>query len=227
MVIEDEAKMAKALKKGLNQAGYDVEGASTGEDAFFLISTNKYDLILLDWMLPGRSGIEILKAMRESQNETPVLILTAKDEVEDKVEGFDAGADDYLVKPFAFPELLARIRALSKRRADPQADSNTYVMGDLKVNLIDRNITRDGKEIDLTKIEFNLLVYFLKNKGVIVSRKMLCEDVWKVHARTIHMDNVIDVTITRLRRKIDGPHKKKLIKTVRGVGFTLNAGSSK
>jgi len=227
LVIEDEVKMAKALKKGLNQAGYEVEGANTGEEAFFLISTKRYDLILLDWMLPGRSGIEILTAMRDSQNETPVLILTAKDEVEDKVEGLDAGADDYLVKPFAFPELLARIRALSKRRTDLQTDSNTYAIEDLKMNLIERSVIRNGTNLDLTKIEFNLLVYFFKNKGLIVSRKMLSDDVWKVHSKTLHMDNVIDVTINRLRRKIDGVHETKLIKTVRGVGFTLKASSSK
>jgi len=219
LVIEDEKKVAQALKKGLESEHYDVEVAYTGEEGFFLINKQKFDLIILDLMLPGRHGLEILTTLRGKQDKTPVFILTAKDAVEDRVIGLDSGADDYLIKPFAFPELLARIRALLRRGTSGQVLK--LKLADLEMDLVGHVAARNGRPILLTVKEFELVEYFLRNQGQVVTREMLARDVWKETQRATPLDNVIDVHIARLRKKIDEPFAKKLLQTVRGVGFIL------
>ena len=220
LVIEDEPKVGKALAEGLKADGYEVTLAQTGEDGFFMASSHSFDLIVLDVMLPGRNGIEVLKTLRKQGLGVPVLLLTAKDAIGDRVLGLDAGADDYLVKPFAFPELRARIRALLRRG---KAESLLSLkLGTLEMNLTTRSVTRDAKPIELTVTEFELLEFLLRNKGRVVSREMLARDVWKENNRATPLDNVIDVHIARLRRKVDDEFDPKLVRTVRGVGFMLS-----
>lgn len=219
LVVEDDPKIAATLREGLEQESYGVKVATTGEDAFFLLSSEPFSLVCLDVMLPGRTGIEVLRAVRKQGLGTPVLLLTAKDAVENRVEGLDAGADDYLVKPFAFPELLARMRSLLRRTS--QSDLTRFQIADLEFNARSRHVTRSGKSIELTLKEFDVLDYLFRNKGNIVSREMLAKDVWKEASRATPLDNVIDVHMARLRRKIDSSHAQKLIHTVRGVGFML------
>jgi len=217
LIVEDEPKVGKALSEGLKAEGYEVTLARTGEDGFFLANSRPFDLVVLDIMLPGRSGIEILQALRKNKLPTPVLLLTAKDTVDDRVVGLDAGADDYLIKPFAFPELCARIRALLRRgKAEPGV---TLKAATLEMDLSTRSVTRDGQPIHLTVREFELLEYLLRNKNRVVSREMLARDVWKETNRATPLDNVIDVHVARLRKKVDDPFKLKLVQTVRGVGF--------
>jgi DNA-binding response OmpR family regulator len=219
LVVEDEIKVADALREGLMNEGYAADIARTGEEGFFLISEQTYDLVLLDLMLPERDGFEVLRMLRKHNNRTPVLILTARDAVEDRVRGLDAGADDYLVKPFAFAELLARIRALLRRgRTDQMLKLS---LSDLDMDLITHRATRSGSLLELTAKEFELLEYLLRNQDRIVSREMLTLDVWHQTSRAVPLDNVIDVHIARLRRKIDTPFENKLLHTVRGVGFIL------
>ena len=222
LVVEDEQKVANALREGLQGERYDVVVERTGEGAFFRITTEPFDAILLDLTLPGRDGLEILKAMRERGLETPVLVLTARDTLQDRVVGLDTGADDYLVKPFAFTELLARIRALVRRGR--VAETPRLAAGDLEVHLLTRQVTRGGHAVDLTVREFELLEYLLRYQGQVVSRETLARDVWKETARTTPLDNVIDVHIARLRRKVDADQAAKLIHTVRGVGFMIREG---
>ena len=219
LLVEDEAKVARALEDGLRTEHYDVEVSHTGEDGFFRASTQQFDLCLLDLMLPGRSGLEILRALRQAGNQTPVLILTARDAVEDRVVGLDSGADDYLVKPFAFAELLARIRALLRRGRPDQA--LRLRLADLEVDCVTRSVTRAGREIQLTAKEYELLEYLMRHHGHVVSRNMLAQDVWHIGERATPLDNVIDVHVARLRRKIDDGAQVRLLKTVRGVGFVL------
>ena len=220
LVVEDEAKVARALKEGLEAERYEVVVSRTGEDGFFRAETEAFDLVLLDLMLPGRSGLEVLEAVRRRGSATPVLLLTARDAVEDRVAGLDRGADDYLVKPFAFPELLARIRALLRRgRPDEVLRLKT---ADLEMDLVTRKVARAGRDLDLTAREFELLEYLLRHAGRVVSREMLSRDVWKETARATPLDNVIDVHLTRLRRKVDQGHPVRLLHTVRGVGFVLS-----
>lgn len=219
LIVEDEPKVARAVRKGLEAEHYDVTVATTGEEGFFLATTQVFDLIVLDLMLPGRSGLEILTALRERECQTPVLVLTARDAVEDRVRGLDNGADDYLVKPFAFPELIARIRALTRRGRIDQ--TLRMKLDDLELDCVTRKVTRGGQDISLTAKEFELLEYLLRHQGHAVSREMLTHEVWKVEDRATPLDNVIDVHVTRLRRKIDAPFVRKLLKTVRGVGFIL------
>lgn len=219
LIIEDNKKVAQALKKGLEAEHYDVEVVYTGEEGFFLINTQKFDLIILDLMLPGRDGLEILSALRGQQDKTPVLILTARDAIEDRVVGLDAGADDYLIKPFAFAELLARIRALLRRGIEGQILK--LKLADLEMDLVKHAITRSGRPISLTVKEFEIIEYLLRNHGQVVTREMLAKDVWQETQRATPLDNVIDVHIARLRKKIDEPFAKKLLHTVRGVGFIL------
>ncbi len=222
LVVEDEQKVADALREGLEGDRYDVVVERTGEGAFFRINTEQFDVVLLDLTLPGRDGLEILKAMRERGLKTPVLVLTARDTLQDRVVGLDAGADDYLVKPFAFAELLARIRALVRRGR--VAELPRLAAGDLDVDLITRKVTRGGHAVELTVREFELLECLLRHQGQVVSRETLARDVWKETARTTPLDNVIDVHIARLRRKVDSDLGPKLIHTVRGVGFMLREG---
>jgi len=222
LVVEDEQKVANALKEGLEGEAYDVIVERTGEGAFFRVNTETFDIILLDLGLPGRDGIEILAALRQRGLKTPVLVLTARDSLTDRVQGLDAGADDYLVKPFAFAELLARLRALVRRgRA---SESPHLQLGDLHVDLITRKVTRASAPVELTVREFELLEFLMRHPAQVVSRETLAHDVWKETARTTPLDNVIDVHIARLRRKVDFEHQVKLIHTVRGVGFMLREG---
>jgi len=222
LVVEDEAKVARALKEGLEGEHYDVVVAKTGEEGFFRVNAEMFDLLVLDLMLPGRDGIEILTTLRKRGVQTPVLILTAKDAVEDRVLGLDSGADDYLVKPFAFPELLARIRALLRRGRIDQV--LRFKAGDLEMDLVTRKVTRGNQTLELTSREFELLEYLLRHQNHLVSREMLARDVWKEPSRATPLDNVIDVHITRLRKKVDQDFPLKLIHTVRGVGFILHEG---
>lgn len=220
LVIEDEKKVALAIKKGLEFEHYEVELALTGEEGFFRLSLRPFDLVILDLMLPGRDGTEILRTLRKKDKGTPVLILTAKDALEDKILGLDLGADDYLVKPFAFPELTARIRALLRRGRGDQALK--LGLADLEMDLVKRTVLRARQVIPLTAKEFELLEYLLRNSGHVVTRDMLARDVWKEMLRATPLDNVIDVHIGRLRRKVDDPFPPKLLHTVRGVGFVLS-----
>jgi DNA-binding response OmpR family regulator len=222
LVVEDEQKVADALREGLQEEHYEVVVERTGEGAFFRVNTENYDVILLDLTLPGRDGLEILRALRQRGLKTPVLVLTARDTLQDRVTGLDSGADDYLVKPFAFAELLARIRALARRGR--VAETPRLRVGDLEMDLITRKVSRGGRAVDLTVREFELLEYLMRHHTQVVSREALARDVWKETARTTPLDNVIDVHIARLRRKIDADGPVKLIHTVRGVGFMLREG---
>jgi DNA-binding response OmpR family regulator len=222
LVVEDEQKVADALREGLEDERYDVVVERTGEGAFFRVNTETFDVVLLDLTLPGRDGLEILRAIRQRRMETPVLVLTARDSLEDRVTGLDAGADDYLVKPFAFAELLARVRALVRRGR--VADAPRLAVGELEMDLVTRKVVRAGRPVDLTVREFELLEFLMRYQGQVVSRETLARDVWKETARTTPLDNVIDVHIARLRRKVDLDHAVKLIHTVRGVGFMLREG---
>jgi DNA-binding response OmpR family regulator len=219
LIIEDERKLAEAIGEGLRGNGYEVALAHTGESGIKHLYDDPVDLILLDVMLPRVGGLEVLREIRRNGFKIPVLILTSKGSVEDRVRGLDAGADDYLVKPFAFPELLARLRALH-RRANPESPSVLQI-ADLKMDTRGHTVVRGDIPIDLTGREFELLEYLLANRGTVVSREMVARDVWKTTIRYTSLDNVIDVHIARIRRKIDDPFPVKLLHTVRGVGFIL------
>lgn len=221
LIVEDDGKVAGALKAGLTAEGYDAVVSRTGEDGYFRATTEPFDVIVLDLGLPGRDGLEILSGLRSRGLTVPVLVLTARDTVEDRVAGLDHGADDYLVKPFAFAELLARLRSLLRRGKAEQA--LRLVLADLELDPITRTAARAGVPIDLTAREFDLLAYLLRYQGQVVSREMLARDVWKEPSRGTPLDNVIDVHVTRLRRKVDADVPQKLIHTLRGVGFTLKA----
>ena len=224
LVVEDELKVARALRESLLAEGFEVTLASTGEEGFFLASSEPFDLLVLDRILPGRDGLEILAALRAKGMLTPVLVLTGRASVEDRVEGLDAGADDYLVKPFAFPEFLARIRALSRRSRGDQL--LRLSVADLTMDIAARTVARTGRPVDLTPREFDLLAYLVRNKGVIVSREMVARDVWEEPVRGTPLDNVIDVHIARLRKKIDREGTAPLIHTIRGVGFIVREGDA-
>jgi two-component system, OmpR family, copper resistance phosphate regulon response regulator CusR len=219
LVVEDDVKVAGALKTGLAGEGYDVVVSRTGEDGYFRATTEPFDAVLLDLGLPGRSGLEILAGLRGRGLRLPVLVVTARDAVDDRVKGLDAGADDYLVKPFAFAELLARLRVLL-RRGRPEEALRLRV-ADLELDAVTRTVTRGGVIVDLTSREFELLEYLVRHRGQIVSRDMLARDVWKEPSRGTPLDNVIDVHITRLRKKVDSDSVTRLIHTVRGVGFVV------
>jgi len=221
LVVEDERKVAQAIQEGLEGESYSVVVAHTGEDGFFLASSEPFDLVVLDIMLPGRNGIEVLSAMRKRGLQIPVLLLTAKDAVEDRVLGLDAGADDYLVKPFAFAELSARVRALL-RRGKVEAPV-TLRLADLRMDPITRTVKRGTELLELTTREYEVLEYLLRHPGQVVSREMLARDVWKETLRHSPLDNVIDVHMVRIRRKVDEGFATKLVHTVRGVGFVLKA----
>lgn len=222
LVIEDELKVAEALQQGLVREHYEVTLARTGERGYFLLGARKYDLVILDLMLPEANGFEMLATLRRRDSATPVLILTARDSVSDRVKGLDLGADDYLVKPFAFAELVARVRALARRgRGEPPRRLD---ISDLTVDLIARRTVRAGRVVGLTAREFDLLAYLVMHQGQVVSREMLARDVWKETARVTPLDNVINVHMARLRRKVDEPFEPRLIHTVRGVGFIVQLG---
>jgi DNA-binding response OmpR family regulator len=222
LVVEDERKLAQVVESALQADHYDVVVAATGEDGFFRANAEVFDLIILDIMLPGRSGLEILQTLRQRRIETPVLVLTARDGIDDRVLGLDLGADDYLVKPFALPELLARVRALF-RRGRP-SDVLRLKAADLELDLVTRRVTRGDALLELTAREFELLEYLLRHQGHLVSREMLAREVWREPRRATPLDNVIDVQMTRLRKKVDNEAGPRLIHTVRGVGFVLREG---
>lgn len=217
LIIEDEGKIAAFLKRGLKEEGYAVDVAADGEQGHFLASTQAYDLIILDLMLPGMDGISLCRKLRSEGNEVKILILSVRDKVKEKVLGLDAGADDYLTKPFAFEELLARLRALLRKR---EAGSPTkFQVADLSMDLLTHKVMRAGREIELTAKEFSLLEYLMLNAGTVVTRTMIAEHVWDVNFDTF--TNVIDVYMSYIRDKIDRKFPKKLIRTVRGRGYVI------
>jgi two-component system copper resistance phosphate regulon response regulator CusR len=219
LVVEDEVKTARFLKKGLSEAGFVVDVAGDGLAAIHLSREFKFDLIVLDIMLPSADGWQVVQELRRSGIETPVLFLTSKDSVADRVKGFELGADDYLVKPFAFSELLARVRALLKR--SPGRHQDVLRLADLEIDVTRHRASRAGHKIDLTAKEFVLLTLLARRAGEVLSRTMIAESVWDVNFDSD--TNVVDVNVTRLRRKVDDPFPRKLIKTVRGAGYVLDA----
>lgn len=219
LVVEDDAKTAQALRQGLTAEGYETVVARTGDEGLERLESGSYDLVVLDWMLPGRDGMEVLRAARARGAKPPVLLLTARDTVEDRVMGLDSGADDYLVKPFAFAELVARVRALLRRGS--LAESTRQAVGDVRVDLATRRVWRAEQELLLTPREFDLLVCLMRHGGRVVTRQMLAEEVWREPRRLTPLDNVIDVHLANLRRKLDEGCRPGRIQTVRGVGFLL------
>ena len=220
LVIEDEAKLSEYLKKGLTENGFVVDVASNGIDGKHLALEGEYDLIVLDVMLPGIDGFGVLSALRQKRV-TPVLMLTARDKVEDRVRGLEGGADDYLVKPFAFSELLARLQALSRRSSSAQhgQEGNTLSLGELTLDLLRRKARRAEQKLDLTAKEFTLLTLLLRRTGQVLSRTVLAEQVWDMNFDS--NTNVVEVAIRRLRAKLDDPFDEKLLHTVRGMGYVL------
>jgi two-component system copper resistance phosphate regulon response regulator CusR len=221
LVIEDQKRLQKSLQQGLSEESYEVVSALTGEEGYFRATTEPFDAVILDLMLPGRSGLEVLRELRGRGFTKPILILTARDAVEDRVSGLDAGADDYLVKPFAFAELVARLRALLRR--DLGGRELFLRVDDLEIDLLSRRVVREGIELDLTKREYELLEYLLRHKNSIVSRDMIARDVWQETSGAL--TNTIDVYINMLRKKVERPQKRQLIHTVRGVGYAVRDGT--
>lgn len=219
LIIEDDRKMSSALVAGIEAAGYEVLAADSAEEGFFLVHRFHPDLLLLDLTLPHRNGLEILQQIRSEGIDLRVLILTSHNTVEDRVAGLQTGADDYLGKPFSFPELMARIDALLRRFLPPSQAA--LKIGDLTIDTKARIASRSGERLDLTAREFDLLLYLAENCGRTVSREMLARDVWRETSRYTPLDNVIDVQVARLRRKMDDPFAVKLLQTVRGLGFSL------
>ena len=217
LIVEDEKKIANFIKRGLREENYAANIAYDGEEGYFLATTNKYDLIILDLMLPKIDGLTLCKKLREEKNTTPILILTAKGEIENKVTGLDSGADDYLTKPFAFEELLARIRAILRKKENQPATK--LKIADLELDLLSHKVKRGNRDILLTTKEYALLEYMMRNVGTVLTRTMISEHVWDINFDT--ETNVIDVHINYLRRKVDDGFKKKLIHTVRGRGYIL------
>jgi DNA-binding response OmpR family regulator len=217
LVIEDQKKLLGTLQRGLQEEGYEVVTASTGEQGYYAATTEDFDAVVLDLMLPGRHGLHVLRDLRTNGFAKPVLILTARDTVEERVSGLDTGADDYLVKPFAFAELLARLRALLRRGVP--ARELFLRAADLEMDLLARRVVRGGVELDLTKREFELLEYLLRHRNTTVTREMIAREVWKDTGGTL--TNTIDVYVTLLRKKVERPGSQQLLHTVRGVGYAL------
>lgn len=219
LLIEDELKTLAFLKKGLEEEGFSIVTASDGQEGLDLALRSQFDLIILDVMLPGKDGWEIISGIREAGQKTLALFLTARDSLDDRIKGLTLGGDAYLVKPFAFMELLAQIRTLLRRSPQPSIEEIT--VGDLKIDLARQQASRGGCKLDLTAKEFALLLLLARNKGNILSRTRISEQVWNVHYES--ESNVVDVHIRRLRAKVDDPFPAKLIKTVRGMGYCLEA----
>lgn len=217
LIVEDEPKTAAYLQKGLSEHGFVVDIVAQGEDGLHLALTGQYDLVILDVMLPARDGWSILAEMRRSGKPTPVLFLTARDAIHDRVKGLELGADDYLVKPFAFSELLARVRSILRRSPTPHPD--VVRLADLEIDLLRFKAMREGKRLDLTPKEFALLSLLARHTGEVLSRTLIAEQVWDMNFTSD--TNVVDVAVRRLRRKVDDPFTQKLIHTVRGVGYVL------
>lgn len=222
LLIEDDDDVASYVSKGLKEQGYTVDIASDGKEGLGLASTESYDVMIVDRMLPKLDGLSILKSIRAAENHTPVIILSALGEVDDRVKGLKSGGDDYIVKPFSFSELLARMEALIRRsEVIPDAAVTSLGVGDLEMDLLSRKVTRAGVKIDLQSREFKLLEYLVKHQGQVVTRTMLLENVWNYHFDP--QTNVIDVHISRLRAKIDKEFDHPLIRTVRGAGYVIEA----
>jgi len=219
LLVEDERKLSAVIKRGLKEVHYAVDLADNGDEALFMAESNPYDLIILDIMLPGKDGIFICRQLRKNQNDTPILMLTARDDEEDKISGLDSGADDYLTKPFSFPEFLARVRALLRRKNTEK--STCLKVADLELDQRTRKAYRGGKEIELTPTEYSLLEYFMLNVGQVITRTMISEHVWNDDFDAF--SNVINVYVNYLRKKIDHGHAKQLIHSLRGVGYVLEA----
>jgi len=219
LLVEDEHKISAYVKRGLEEAGYAVDAVFTGQDALDWAMSAQYDLIILDIMLPIKDGLSVCRELRHAGDSTPVLILTARDTVDDRVIGLDAGADDYLVKPFAMKELLARSRALTRRASD-QPKTPVLEFSDLSLNTRTRQVRRDGRLIPLAAKEFSVLECLLREPERVLTRTQIAEHVWNYE--TFNQSNVVDVYIRNLRRKIDDPCEQKLIQTVRGVGYCLS-----
>lgn len=217
LIVEDENKTAAYLLKGLTESSYVVDVANDGEEGLYLATHQHYDLVILDIMLPKINGWTLLKQIRQIHPDMRVLFLTAKDDVEDKVKGFELGADDYLIKPFAFSELLARIRTLLRRGAVRQ--NSTICINGLEIDLIKHKATRESSRLDLTPKEFALLTFFAQHQGEVLSRTLIAERVWDINFNSD--TNVVDVAIRRLRQKVDDPFEIKLIHTIRGVGYVF------
>jgi DNA-binding response OmpR family regulator len=220
LLAEDDVSLGKFVRKGLEAEQHQVYLSHSGDEVDFLLTTQEYDLLILDLNLPRVDGVQILRRMRTANNSTPVLVLTARSKVEDRVTLLDLGADDYLVKPFSFSELSARVRALLRRRATP-VEARVRI-ADLELNRVDRRVTRAGKDIELSPKEYALLEYLMANAGRKVTRTMILDHVWQHSFDT--STNVVDVYINYLRKKVDGNLEPKLIRTVRGVGYVLSDG---
>ncbi|WP_461080881.1 response regulator [Spirosoma flavus] len=219
LVVEDEPKLASFVRKGLEEQACEVDVAFDGQAGRTMALANPYDVIIMDINLPKLNGFEVVQSIRQQKNSTPVLMLTALGSVDDKLTGFEAGADDYLVKPFEFRELMARLRALTKRNSDGALQANTLKLADLELDLNEKIARRGNKRIDLTAKEFGLLEYLMRNRGRVVSRVDIAEKVWDIHFDT--GTNVIDVYVNFLRKKIDKDFPTKLIHTVIGMGYML------
>ncbi|MDR6291187.1 two-component system OmpR family response regulator [Inquilinus ginsengisoli] len=220
-MIEDDTQAAHYLTKGLRESGFVVDHAPDGPQGLFLATSETYDAMVVDRMLPGMDGLLIVETIRRNGNQTPVLFLSAMGQVDDRVRGLRAGGDDYLTKPYAFTELLARLEALLRRGAGPAAAQTELQIGDLKMDLLSRAVTRSGRKIDLQQREFQILEYLMRHSGQVVTRTMLLENVWNYHFDP--QTNVIDVHISRLRQKIDRDFDTSLLQTVRGAGYCLRA----
>ena len=219
LLIEDDATTAAYVAKGLREEGHVVDHAANGRDGLFLALGEPFDVIVTDRMLPGPDGLSIIRALRLANITTPILVLTALGEVEKRVEGLEAGADDYLAKPFAFAELRARIRALARRPAGPSAEQSVLTMGDLRMDLLGRVVTRGARKIELLPTEWRLLEYLMRHPGQVITRTMLLEKVWDFSFDPT--TNVVDVHVSRLRRKLDLPGEAPMLRTVRGAGYAL------
>ena len=219
LIVEDEIKTASFLERGFTEAGFVVTVAADGLEGMHQVETATFDLVVLDIMLPGMDGLQLLSWMRARALQTPVLILTARDTVSDRVRGLEVGADDYLIKPFAFSELLARVRTILRR--PPLREPSIFRIGDLELDIAAHRVTRSGHRLDLTAKEFSLLSLLARRAGEVLTRTFIAESVWDIHSGGD--TNVVDVSVRRLRSKVDDPFTQKLLRTVRGVGYVLEA----